>query len=965
MTAADKSSTGPADSIWEDLPDEVVHFEIDTTGYNPKEERIFEIAAVKTVGGSVVDEFLSLCDPGRSLPLSASRRTGLTRKDLADAPSPEEAVAEFMLFTEGCQLVSYDGDPASAFLIEATNGLFTGPVLCVSELARIVLPAAEGHRAETMCEHLGLAAPGARALDRARATAAVHAGLVTTLAGFDLALLNEVSWLLAKQKDPVAKLIQRVERVAVKRGFGKKVKGDFLELLPKDDSLRKRLSPESGGLAPQATLDAEAAASHLKATGSVAKTLSADYEERPEQVEMARQVASAFSEMRHLVVEAGTGVGKSLAYIVPAALWTHVSGRPVIVSTNTKNLQAQLYGKDLPLVERALERPIKTAMLKGRGNYLCARKLSYVLRNMDREIESRERSAMASVLVWAASTAGGDKADCTGLLSTPGGERLWEKLTSSGDECMSTSCRQAGRCFLRSARKKALNSDVVVANHALVFAELGLDTPVLPPYTEIVFDEAHNIESVATEHLGVKVNPPRVYRLLNTLWRKGRGRRGGRGLLATVHHQLGVLEGVNPDRLDEARLATKDAIDCIRPASDATGEFFDSVAPLVGRSDDKRRFGPELRPPDLWGPVLDKKKSFISNLAKLSRAIEQLIQTITDLGRAKLAYGGETKKELEARLSKISEIINDTDFVLTPKEENYVYWVESTGRGRARWHGICAAPIHIGRILCDQLYGIKHSVILTSATMTVGDSFDFISGRLGLDLLPEGRLKTIDVGTPFNFDKQAAVYVPEFLPDPGNEDAFCEDLSRLLVGLFSLTQGRGMALFTSYRMLDKVYHEVKEPLESERILVLGQGIDGSRERILEAFTREHESVLLGTSSFWEGVDVKGESLSALVIAKLPFQVFTDPIVKARCEQVEAAGQDSFMGYSVPTAILRLRQGFGRLIRSKTERGVVIICDKRLFTRRYGAEFCRSLPTEVEPAHDRGGMLREIEGFLEG
>jgi len=966
-------------------PGTAIFVEFAATGYNPSRGALFELAAVKITGGEEAGHFSTLCDPGVPLPLAASRATGVTRSMLGGAPSPGEAAAELLAFASDgavgdiAQWASYEADMTAAFLVAATDGLFSESILGVADLARVVVPSAPGHRAEALAEHLGIAGPGAAepeagepggagtgSLRRARWTAAAYGELLERLRGFDLALLGEMSWLVAKERSALARVVHEVERAATKSGFGKKP-GEFLDLLAQDQALRKNLRPEPRETADDPRIDPEAAARHLEVGGSVAGIL-ADYEDRPEQAQMAREVAGALSGAKHLMIEAGTGVGKSLGYLIPAALWTGVSGRPIIVSTNTKNLQAQLYGKDLPLVAHGLQRPLRTALLKGRGNYLCVRKLAFLLSNAEREVDPEERRAFLSLLVWAAETRTGDIAENTGLLAQDAMASIREKITTIGDECMSTGCRQAARCFLRAARYKALRADIVVANHALVFAELGLDTPVLPPYEEIIFDEAHNIEDVATEHLAVKVNPPRVYRMLNRLWRRRRRRAGGTGLLATVHHGVNSMKKADAGRIAAAREAAQKAVDLVRPVSDAAGEFFESLGPLLGgRADDekKRRYGTEKRPPDLWAPVFAQKEAFVKKLAGLSRAIEGLLEALGDLGRAKLSYGAEIKKELEARLQFIREILTDTEFVLEGKEEAYVYWAERVRGGgrRGSYCGLCAAPIHIGRLLNEQIYGLKRSVILTSATLTVGDSFDFLAGRLGLDLVHPKRLKCVDVGTPFDFDRQSAVYVPEFLPDPGSEERFNEDLAQLLVGLFKATQGRGMALFTSYRMLGAVYDRVKEPLEAERILVLGQGRDGSRERILETFARESESVLLGTSSFWEGVDVKGESLSVLVLAKLPFQVFTEPVVKARCEQVEAEGYDAFMSYSVPTAVLRLRQGFGRLIRGRNERGVVIICDRRLLTRRYGAEFLRSLPTEAEPAADRGQLIREVEEFL--
>ncbi len=710
-------------------------------------------------------------------------------------------------------------------------------------------------------------------------------------------------------------------------------------------------------------LDPEALDGVLGPGGVLAETLPG-YEYRDEQLAMCRQVGAAFSSRKHLLVEAGTGVGKSLGYLVPAVLWATRNATPVVVSTNTKNLQQQLFHKDLPLLQRTLGVPFKAALIKGRQNYLCLRKLLHVIENEAYELETpEERLRAVRVIVWAVGTATGDLSELND----------WEracaagfapKMTSTAEECAWRGCGHFGACFLRQARAHSLAADVVVANHSLVFAEMGIASVAIPPYNHIVFDEAHNLEESATRHFSVDVSWSRLRypcRRIGTLKRGGKGI----GLIAALIHQVkaGAFTGDADERKAITALA-RDVVDGSSALQDAGKPFFQVLAALVKTSRgapcriDRGEAGPA------WDTVRQEQDMLTGAVAALIHAIDALADRLREALSGELGLHTEFLQELGALSAAFLEFQRDIAYVLAAKDPEFVYWVERA-EGRGDLARAVAAPVTVGGRLWESLYQKKASVIFCSATMSVRRSFRFLSDRLGIARIESDRLMTFDAGTPFDYARQSAVYVPMFLPEPGGDDgSYVEALGIFLGRLFERTQGRAMALFTSYDMLQRVADRVDQAMKPFGITVLSQGLSGSREAIAQRFRDDIGSVLMGTHSFWEGVDMVGETLSCLVLARLPFAVFTDPIVQARTARIEAEGGNAFAAYSLPQAVIRFRQGFGRLIRHRNDRGIVVVADRRIVTKPYGQWFRDSIPAQTVRFYEEEALLDAAAAFLD-
>ncbi|HVU77064.1 MAG TPA: ATP-dependent DNA helicase [Gaiellaceae bacterium] len=579
-----------------------------------------------------------------------------------------------------------------------------------------------------------------------------------------------------------------------------------------------------------------------------------EYEPRPEQAALAAAVERALTGGEHLVAEAGTGVGKSLAYLIPAL----ESGQRVVVATATKALQEQLLQKDVPVAAAAVGRELDVQVLKGRANYLCRRQLSgfqpFLLP------DGRDGQAWEAMQGWLDTTLTGDRSE----LEVEPSPALWSELSVGPDRCSGRRCPFVSACFAETARERASHADLVIVNHALYFAHLASGLNVLPEHDAVVFDEAHRLEESAASWLGGGVSRHALRRLAHDAERSCR-------------EAQRALPGRELDRVER------------------TGDrLLRAVAPAAGR----RRLREVPAEPALV-----------------------LMDALSDLASA---LHGQTE-DLDALSRRAQALAGEVEACLEPAGTERVVWAEPDA--------LAWAPVDVSGELKERLWDDGPTAVLVSATLTTGEDATFVRRRLGLD-----RAREAVVGSPYDFPEQALLYVPRQMPDP-RSDGFTDRAAEEIVSLLELSEGRALVLTSSYRALDAYRERVRGRVPYE---VLVQG-EAPRERLLERFRDEVDSVLLATSTFWQGVDVPGESLSLLVIDKLPFSAPGDPLHEARCEAVEQRGGDWFRDYALPTAMLQLRQGFGRLIRGHADRGVVAILDPRLRTRPYGRAFLAALP----------------------
>jgi len=735
----------------------------------------------------------------------------------------------------------------------------------------------------------------------------------------------------------------------------------------RDDPEGAALEEDAGDTGDAAFLDVEpeGIARSFAEDGPLA-SLFPDYEARGSQREMARCVALICNSGIHGVIEAPTGTGKSLAYLVPLLSWALLNKTRVLISTHTINLQHQLFEKDISLVRKILGVEFSSVLVKGRTNYVCCRRVRDAVNDTEGILFPRESAAeLEGIAGWIENSMDGDRSELTGI-----SDEVWESVASDADLCAGQRCPCLSECFFRKARRRAMDASVLVTNHALFFSDLGMrmerdGAGVLPPVDRIVLDEAHNIEDVATDCFGSELYPALIYKQLNRL-ASGKGERGG--YLTQLEIALAALgeRGIEFGYTLRAELAplVSQAMKELEPAFTAMQNL------LAQRSGAEGSLTFRVLKSD--GGFLESMEALLAplmlSLSLLARGLQNFKLRCDELPRERL--GDEEGARFEILLQQLENFVQRIasfanfllDFSLLEQEDT-VYWMERR-MYRKRPHLILhRSPLSIRRLMLSALHERYRGVCYTSATLANDeDDFSFFLDRIGLRELPANGYACWQLPTEFDYQSRVLLAVNKAFPERPDAD-FAYRFARFAKDFVESTQGRVFFLFTSWGLLRECYETTMDLLSEDlRSTCLRQG-DLDRMRLLERFRTLPKAVLFGTSSFWEGVDVKGKGLIAVVIVRLPFQVPDDPLVKARTEAIEMEGRSSFMEYSLPSAVFRFRQGFGRLMRARDDYGAVVVLDPRMVTKSYGKVFFRALPPCGRSVGGDQQILGDVQNFL--
>ncbi|MGD8623208.1 MAG: helicase C-terminal domain-containing protein [Anaerolineae bacterium] len=928
-----------------------VALDLETTGLDAERDAIMEVGAVRfrvsfdggTVQARVEDQWSALVNPGRPIPIQVQQLTGINQQEVDRAPHFSKVVQPLHRFLQNYPLIGHNVSFDLSFLRSHRFDL-SNPAFDTFELASVLVPHTARYSLSKLGAEFGLDNLGThRALDDALATKDLFVALLEHASELPRGIIGELTRLSAQVDWPLKAIFRDVERGLSRTAFrgaigqqlaaqldtSEDVLGPLFATLPEDDE--EELVPAAR---PRA-LDVAHLAAMLEEGGVFARQFPG-FEHRPQQVEMLRAVAYAFNQQQHLMVEAGTGTGKSIAYLLPAVAWAQQNGERVVISTNTINLQDQLYLKDVPDLQKLLPFEFRAAVLKGRSNYLCQRRLA-ALRQAGVET-AEEMRMLAKVLVWLPSTQTGERGEL--FMPTYAEQALWSKVSAESETCTMERCRfrERGICFFYRARQAAERAHLLIVNHALLLSDVAVERwggRVLPDYRYLIVDEAHHLEASVTRQLSFQANQWSVERVLNELARPLGGRRYA-GFLGDV---LGRCRGKIPpeawggleDHVGRLQKWIESALTALYAFFTVLNDFLEEHSQRRGDYDQRLRLTSGLRVQPAWSDVESTWDNLSSLLYRIVEALEQLCGGLLELEGYDVEDVEGMAQDCSGYAARLGEMREQLNGCIAEPDHGGIYWATISARDDRVT--LNAAPLHVGDLVQEYLFHAKKSVILTSATLTTDGRFDFLRDRLNAWDAEE-----LTVGSPFDYENSTLLYLPTDIPEP-NQPYYQKTVEQVLIPLCRATQGRTLVLFTSYYQLRNTARTITRPLADDGIVVYQQGAGTSRAQLLENFRTTPKSVLMGTRSFWEGVDVVGPALSVLVIARLPFSVPSDPVFAARSETFE----NPFAEYAVPETILRFRQGFGRLIRTKTDRGVVVVLDKRVLTKSYGPMFLNSLP----------------------
>jgi ATP-dependent DNA helicase DinG len=921
--------------------------DLETTGDQAAKDEIIQVGLVIINDDFHIEHtYGSFVKPGVSIPPFIRSLTGITDEMVAEAPSLDDVMTAMVPLLADAVLVAHNAAFDVGFLQRALTKTgyapYDGRILDTLDWLRVLFPTLTSYQLSYVSGAFDVGHNRPHQADSdAEATAHIWIRCMEKLFSLPLMTLQRLGFLFAHpdvSSHDAAWFLEEVIAWKEQQGDETLVRSHRQFALGVDD-----WTTEDDEERERITEDFEAFNAEMKRR---IRERMPDYEERPAQEQMMQEVSNALHDERHLVIEAGTGTGKSLGYLVPAIHFARSTKEKVVISTHTINLQEQLRHKELPMLHELSPAPFRSAVLKGRSHYLCLRKFEGKVNIQDFPNEREDRVIASQMVVWLGETLHGDEEELN--LGQKGGE-FWGHVASDADSCLNRACPWFRKCFYHRARNEANAADVIITNHSLLFTDVKAEHRILPAYERLVVDEAHHFEDVASQHLGVELS---YFGMVGPLTMLLKDSRTGQLPL------LQSLMGQHPNPKTEGWADRIGALysDIVK-VKETWDELFDALydrliaraaaSSMEGGSVTVRLKSDQL--PHDWNTFLAMEDNVYLTLTSILKVIDKLIsegkEEAEDFGLESLFtdLSGTVKDAYRAR--------DSLRLLIKADDTNMVYWVEGNPNFKSRSLRFHAAPIDVSHLMREFFWERKDAVVMTSATLTVEKSFQYVKSQLGLldktGAESDSRLHTVQLPSPFKYRDQALVLIPRDFPGLKGANAdpiFMERLISSLVEAAIVTNGRMLVLFTSHKMLKQTHGPLREALQLHGIHVLGQGVDSSnRSKLTRLFMQAEAAVLLGTSSFWEGVDIPGDALTCLVIVRLPFQPPNHPMVEAKSEFLKARNENPFTKLSVPQAVIRFKQGFGRLVRTANDRGIVLIFDTRVIETSYGKHFLYSLP----------------------
>jgi len=941
-----------------------IAFDTETTGFDPMADDIIELGAVKYVNGEVAEEKTFLIKPRNPIPEEITRLTGITDRMVEDAPGYEECHADIKAFLGDHPLVAhnieFDYGMLESHYLRAGEPAPENPLYDTLLLARTFTYWTLDHKLKTVARAFGVEEDDAhRAVPDARMVGEIFLGLIQQMLATPLDVLQRCNRLLADQEVHTKPLfIQALNQLMALN------EPDGIGEPPLKSPRRYNIYGENGlkfdGMGePFNPIDTFELTRHFTKDGVLGGSLT-NFEERDAQAAMAEEVANALNDGHFLVAEAGTGVGKSLAYLLPSILWTlqnNDRGERVVISSNTKNLQEQLFYKDIPFIHDRLGFRFKAVLMKGRSNYLCKTKWTEFLRNLSRHSAS-DRVEALPLVVWATHTETGDISENNGFHERAAAG-VWGKVCSESGYCTTKRCQAFRGCYLGPLKREAVNAHIVVVNHSLLLADATANHLSIPEYHHLIVDEAHNLEKNAYRYFASEFDIWSLRNIVSPLYTRGRN---AYGLLVTLKTQLAQSKDDTLSKKMEPLLQeVMDALPALEKETDSFLSVFQSVAGQKQRQfryTERVRYTADTLPFQAMDDAIEAEKEAFRQVLT---SLKNLLQSLKDVSTKELPDADMIRQDIQHRYDQLYELAVTFRQVLEARDQSRIYWYELPISTRALPKFV-TTPIEVGETMNQLIFQDLRSVIFTSATLKVADEFTYFQHRIGLDMLEDREVIASDFGSPYYLSEQLIGCVTTWLDPPGSKE-HSRQLAEIIRTISQQYRRGTLVLTTSYRSMNNIYGGLESYYKEMEVGLLRQTRQISRTDLVARFRDDVGSVLLGTESFWEGVDVPGKSLEVLIIEKLPFAVPSDPIVEANTAAIDARGGNGFIDYNLPEAIIQFRQGFGRLIRSSTDAGVVIIADPRVATKFYGRYIAESLPIELQACQSPEDLYRVLDEWF--